>query len=111
MAAALLDAEQDRKASIITLMELLRGAHSKFELRAIRQFFVDRDIEILPLNESIGYDAANLIEKHAHSDGLRIEDALIAATALETGQVLATANVRHFRAIGGLNLRQFRPHH
>ncbi len=75
----------------------------------VRTFFLDLDIEIAPLNEAIGYAAANLIETHALSDGLRIEDALIAATALDAGETLATANVRHFRSIAKRHLKSFRP--
>jgi predicted nucleic acid-binding protein len=102
-------AETDRAASIITLMELLRGAKSKAELRVIRSFFVELDVRIIPVTEVISYAASNLIEDHALADGLRIEDALIAATAREQGETLATGNLRHFRSISNLDLKSFRP--
>jgi predicted nucleic acid-binding protein len=108
-AEALVSGEKDRRASIVTLMELLQGAKSKAELPVIRQLFVDLEIELIPLSEAIGYDAANLIEDHGLPDGLHIEDALIAATARETGQILATANIKHFRSIPRLKLKPFRP--
>jgi predicted nucleic acid-binding protein len=101
--------ETDRAASIVTLMELLQGARSTTEIQTTRQFFVDLEIRIIPISETISYAAANLIEDHAIHHGLRIEDALIAATARETGQALATANVRHFRTIPNLALKAFRP--
>jgi predicted nucleic acid-binding protein len=34
-------------------------------------------------------------------------DTLIAATALETGEALATGNVKHFRFVPGLVIRPF----
>jgi predicted nucleic acid-binding protein len=108
-AAEVINSESERGASIVTLMELLQGAKSKSELHVIRQLFVDLEIQIIPLSEAIGYAATNLIEDHALSDGLRIEDALIAATARETGQVLASGNARHFRSIPRLELKPFRP--
>jgi predicted nucleic acid-binding protein len=108
-AETLVLSEADRAASIVTLMELLRGAKSKVELAVIRQFFVDLEIRIIPLSETISYTAANLIDGHAHADGLRILDALIAATARELGETLATANVRHFRTIPNLSVKAFRP--
>lgn len=53
--------------------------------------------------------AASLMEAHAVRSGLQLADALIAATARETGETLATGNVRHFRPIPGLLLKAFRP--
>jgi predicted nucleic acid-binding protein len=108
-AAAVINSESDRRASIVTLMELLQGAKSKSEVHVIRQLFVDLEIQIIPISEAISFAAANLIEDHARSGGLRIEDALIAATARETGQILATGNARHFRSIPRLELKAFRP--
>jgi PIN domain len=75
-------------------MEVLQGARSKAEMRSIRSLFRETGVRILPITEQIGYSAAASIEEQAVSDGLRAVDALIAATALESGQVLATANDR-----------------
>ncbi len=101
--------ERDRAASIVTLMELLDGAKSKADTMTIRQFFVDLEIRLIPIDEPISYLAANLFEDHRLVDGLGITDALIAATARENGETLATANVRHFRGIPNLSLKSFRP--
>jgi predicted nucleic acid-binding protein len=108
-AAELIQATTNRTASIITLMELMQGVRSKVELKMTKEFFADLAIRVIPVNEAICHVAAALIEEHALSSGLRIEDALIAATARESGDVLATANVRHFRPIRNLELKAFRP--
>jgi predicted nucleic acid-binding protein len=60
-------------------------------------------------DEEISRRAIRLLELHALRAGLRVVDALIAATALEAGAALATANVRHYRAITGLSVVSFRP--
>jgi hypothetical protein len=57
--------------------------------------------------ESICRRALDLLALHAASHGLRVLDALIAATALEAGARLATANVRHYRAIARLGIMRF----
>ena len=108
-AGELVDSTADRAVSIVTLMEVQQGAKSKLEMKTTRELFQQSGFRILPLSESIGHIAAGLIEEHALSSGLRLEDALIAATAREAGETLATANVRHFRPIANLDLRPFRP--
>jgi predicted nucleic acid-binding protein len=65
--------------------------------------------KILPLSESIGEKALTLIQEHAHADGLHLTDALIAATAIEAGEGLATSNVRYFRVIHSLEVKAFHP--
>jgi predicted nucleic acid-binding protein len=108
-ATEFVNAEKQRAASIVTLMELLAGAKSKTELMITRQFFIDLEIRLIPVDEPISYTAARLIEDHCLGDGLDIPDALIAATARENGETLATGNVRHFRGIPNLSLKTFRP--
>jgi hypothetical protein len=92
-------------------MELIQGAKSSTELRAIRRFFPQNGFLVLPINESISHLALTLIEEHSLRHGLQLADALIAATARETVSILATGNVRHFRPIPRLELKAFRPGH
>ncbi len=108
-AARLVDSQTSRRLSIVSLMELFQGARSKKEMAELRRFFRDNSFQVIPVDEPISYAAAGLIEDHALSDGLQVADALIAATALEAGDTLATANVRHFRRVRGIQLKQFRP--
>ena len=41
------------------------------------------------------------------SHGLQMGDALIAATALDHGLLVLTANVKHFSAVEGLEIEAF----
>jgi hypothetical protein len=90
-------------------MELYQGARSQREIRVIRRFFHEYAVRVIPINEAISHLAATLVEEHALKHGIRVADALIAATARETSSILATGNVRHFRPIPALELRAFRP--
>jgi hypothetical protein len=92
----------------MSLMELFQGAKSKREMSELRRFFRDNSFEVIPVDEPISYAAADLVADYALSDGLQVADALIAATALQSGDTLATANVRHFRRVRGIQLKQFR---
>ena len=108
-AADFIESQNIRRMSIVSLMELFQGARSRDEIKVIRRFIQENGFQVIPLNEPISHLAATLMEEHALSGGLQVADALIAATARETGSPLATANVRHFRAIPGLELKAFHP--
>jgi predicted nucleic acid-binding protein len=108
-AARAIDAAPDRALSLVSFMELLQGARSKAEARLIRQSLRQLQFRILPLFEAIGAVAAALIEQHALDHGIQLADALIAATAMESGLSLCTGNAKHFRLIRGLSRVAFRP--
>ena len=94
------DREKGLGMSSITYMELMVGALNKREVSVIKKAF--SDFEIIEISESISIKAKNLIEKFTKSHGLLIPDALIAATALELGVPLCTANISDFRFIPDL---------
>ena len=108
-AARAIDAAPVRALAIVSLMELLQGARSKLEARQIQQSLRQLQFRILPLSEAIGAAAVALIEQHALADGIQLADALIAATAMESGLSLCTGNAKHFRPIRGLSRVAFHP--
>lgn len=108
-AVDLISASADRAVSVVTLMEAIQGSRSKAHMRTILDLFAATGFRVLPLSEQIGHLAAGLIEEHTMAHGLQMPDALIAATAIENGEALATANVRHFRPIRRLELKPFHP--
>ncbi len=88
----------------------MQGARSRQDLRAIKQSLNELGFRVLPFSEAgLASTAAALIDEHALSSGLHTEDALIAATAIESGEVLATANHKHFSPIRRLAIKKFRP--
>lgn len=108
-AAELIESQTIREISIVSLMELFQGARSRTELKVIRRFVQENAFRVIPVTEPISHLAATLLEEHALSGGLQVADALIAATARQMGTVFTTGNVRHFRAIPGLELKAFHP--
>ena len=103
-----LDQAEERKISCITAMELLQGARSSRELKHTQNFLSEFEFEILPVTENIGHRASMYIEEYALGSGLRLADALIAATAMERHLPLVTGNARHFKAISGLQVKTFK---
>lgn len=108
-AARLIEKTGERKISILTYMELLQGAKDKKQHKYTTDFIKTFDFEILPLTENIGHRAAVYVEEYSLSHNLRSGDAIIAASAVENGQSLSSANAKHFRHIKELDLVIFKP--
>ncbi len=97
------------RISAVTYMELAQGCRNKEELNRIKKGLVMCQTEILPLNVAISDRAMQLIDAYALSHSLQLGDALIAATALEYGLTILTANSKHFSPIVGLRIEVFVP--
>jgi predicted nucleic acid-binding protein len=95
--------------SAVTYIELVQGTRSKEELRILRAALAEWKPRIIPIDEAVSMRACLYVERYAHSHGIRLADALVAATAAEKGLPLLTANDKHYRMISELTLRVFRP--
>ncbi len=102
-------AHPHRAVSSLTVMELLQGCRSQEEVRHARAFVAENVPRLVHPDERVSQRAIELLAQHAMAHGLRVVDALIAATALEGGFALATANTKHYRVVARLELRGFRP--
>lgn len=104
-----LGADEEVGIAAITASELLQGVHrATSEHRARREAFVEAVLETYP---TLPFDLrcarvhsrlwADLV---AAGNDTGAHDRVIASTALAHGWRLATANVRHFRHVQGLDL-------
>jgi predicted nucleic acid-binding protein len=100
---------RQRALSSLTFMELLQSCRNQQEAQQVKAFISDNIPGVLHPDESVSRRALDLLEQHAFAHGLRVVDALIAATALETVSSLTTANVKHYRVIARLHLIPFKP--
>lgn len=108
-AATRLHALSPWRISLVTYIELAQGCRDKAELARLKKGLAARLTEIAPLTPAIGKGAADLIDSLALSHGLRLADALIAATAIELEATLITANVKHFSSVPKLVTEAFEP--
>lgn len=105
----------DEEAAIaaITASELLHGVHrASTEHRPSREAFVETVLSVIPVLEF------DLLAARAHARlwadlamaGVDVgpHDRLVAATAISIGWRVATANVRHFERIAGLEVVEVR---
>lgn len=95
--------------SAVSYLEVLQGMRNKAELAAVKKMLERRAATLLPLSEAITQRAIELVESLALSRGLQMGDALIAATALDHGLPVLTANVKHFSSVEGLKIEAFAP--
>jgi len=92
---------QEWGISQVSALELIVGARDQRELATIDAFL--SAYAIIPIRESTGKRAYELLKLYAKSHGLHVFDSLVAATAMEEG-TLVTRNQRHFGVIKGLPL-------
>ena len=90
-------------------MGLVPGMRNKRELETLRADLDQRRATILPITEAISARAVTLVEEHFPSHAIQFADALIAATAINHGLSLATANDRHYNVITQRKIEVFRP--
>ena len=102
-ARAYIDALPERWAiSQVSALELIVGARDKRDLANIDTFL--SAYLVVPLRDSTGKRAYELLKLYAKPHGLHVFDSLVAATAIEEGLTLVTKNRRHFGVIKGLSL-------
>jgi len=85
--------------SVVTRAELFAGSTARDLSAQLLAPFRE-----LPVDREVAERAGRVMREH----GLRLPDALIAATALEHGLQLSTRNVKDFDQVRGLRLRALR---
>lgn len=85
--------------SVMTRAELFAGSSATAAVSQLLAPFRE-----LPVDRAVA-ERAGRIRRH---DGLRMPDAVLAATAVQHGLGLATRNRRDFQAVTGLRLRALR---
>ena len=95
-------AQDDMLVSVITDMEIIKGAINKEMLHTFLKSL--ESYHTVHINEASSRKSAELIREYHLSHGLDIPDAMIAAIALTHDFELYTRNLKDFRFIEGLRL-------
>ena len=104
-----IDDAETRSISSVTYMELLQGVRNKVEMREMKRFLSKLSFSTLPITANISDRAAAIMEETALKSDLGVCDALIFATACETGETLLSGNKKHFKEVALLNAVEFKP--
>ena len=95
--------------SSVSYMELVQGLRNKKEMKALREFIINRKIPLLHISAEISQKAIFFMEQFSLSHNLRVADALIAATASIHGVILLTGNSEHYVFIKEIKVKRFQP--
>jgi predicted nucleic acid-binding protein len=93
----LLELQQDPKVLLaytpVTEAEIIRGlrSHERQKTEKVLGYF-----DVIVMNKEVGRVAGNYLRKYASSHGLKLADALIAATASVHHFSLCTFNIRYY---------------
>ena len=104
-----IDDAADRAISSVTYMELLQGVRNKDEMREMKKFLSRLSFATISVTANISNRAMTIMEETALRSDMGVCDALIFATACETGDVLLSGNKKHFKEVPLLNAMEFRP--
>jgi len=98
---------EKRAISAITLLELCQGEHERGKRgrERIIDFLEEYRITVLPLTTD-HYRMAEYLTQRYQQKGLDLTDAVIASSCLSIGCTLITRNLRHFKLIDGLRVRE-----
>lgn len=93
----------------VTYAELIPGLRNARELKTLKSFMLQRRVETIPIDPRTTDRAIYLMERFALGHGLRLADALIAATVDIRAESLLTGNTAHYKSIPGLMVQTFLP--
>ena len=97
------------KISVITYMEIVQGMKDKRELLVFQKQLRKWDVEIIQIDTEISSRAMFFVEDYFLSHSMELSDALIAATGIQTKDIVLTANDKHYKFIPNIQLEKFKP--
>ena len=97
------------KISAVTYMELIQGMKSKDEYRIFQKQIQRWNTEIIQIDREISSRAIFYIQEYSLSHSMMLGDALIAATIVQLGETLLTANDKHYKYIPNIEIKRFEP--
>ena len=95
--------------SAVTSMELIQGMRDKEEYRRFQKQMQLWNTNIIHINNDISSRAVFYIQEYALNHAMYLADALIAATVVQMGETLLTANEKHYKFIPTMQCKRFEP--
>lgn len=96
--------------SVVTYMELMQGMNNKDEMKRFQKQIQIWNANISQIDKEISSRAMFYVQEYALSHAMMLADALIAATVVQNGETLLTANDKHYKFIPTIEWRKFSIH-
>jgi len=95
--------------SVVTYMELVQGMINKTEMKKFQKQLRSWNVNIIQIDKEISARAMFYVQEYALSHSMMLADGLIAATAVQYGEILLTANDKHYKYLPTIELKKFNP--
>ncbi len=95
--------------SVVTYMELMQGMNNKQEMKSFQRQLQKWNINIIQIDKEISSRAMFYVQEYALSHSMMLADSLIAATVVQMGENLLTANDKHYKFIPTIEIVKFNP--
>ncbi len=93
--------------SVVTYMELVQGMKSKEEMKKFQRQIQKWNVNIIQIDKEISSRAMFYVQEYALSHSMMLADGLIAATVVQNGEILLTANDKHYKFIPTIECKKF----
>jgi len=95
--------------SVVTYMELVQGMKNKEEMKKFQKQIQKWNVNIIQIDKEISSRAMFYVQEYALNHSMMLADGLIAATVVQNGEILLTANDKHYKFIPTIELKKFIP--
>lgn len=95
--------------SVVTYMELVQGMINKTEMKKFQKQLRSWNVNIIQIDKEISARAMFYVQEYALSHSMMLADGLIAATVVQYGEALLTANDKHYKYLPTIEIKKFDP--
>ena len=95
--------------SVVTYMELVQGMKNRDEMKKFQKQMQKWNVNIIQIDKEISSRAMFYVQEYALSHSMMLADGLISATVVQNGEILLTANEKHYKFIPTIEFKKFIP--
>ncbi len=95
--------------SVVTYMELVQGMINKAEMKKFQKQLQAWNVNIIQIDKEISARAIFYVQEYALSHSMMLADGLMAATVVQYGEVLLTANDKQYKYLPTIEVKKFDP--